>query len=76
MEVEPVSKEINIEKFIEDFLDPAPRPKKPAAEIMWSGTVPTFRGPRLDMRRGRKVWVTRLNQKPDLRRFTNQMPML
>ncbi|GMU57066.1 MAG: hypothetical protein AMXMBFR33_62120 [Candidatus Xenobia bacterium] len=68
----------DIEQFLEDFLGhPVPRPKRPAAEIMWSGTVPSFQGPRLDVsRKGKKRWVTRLSQKPDLRRFTNQLPML
>lgn len=76
-EVEQVSKDI--EKFLEDFLgQPAPCPKRPAAEIMWAGTVPSFQGPRLDVsRKGKKRWVTRLGgQKADLRRFTNQLPML
>lgn len=76
-EVDTVSKDI--EQFLEDFLgQPAPAPKRPAAEIMWAGTVPSFQGPRLDVsRKGKKRWVTRLGrQKTDLLRFTNQLPML
>lgn len=71
-----MSKDLELEEFLAQYLEPAPRPKKPAAEIFMMG-LPSFIGPRLDRsRNGRKRWVTRLDKRPDLQNFTRGYPVL
>lgn len=71
-----MSKDLELEEFLAQYLDPAPRPKKPAAEILMMG-LPSYLGPRLDRsRNGRKRWVTRLDKRPDLQSFTRAYPVL
>lgn len=67
----------DVEEFVRQFTSPAPqRARKPAAEIMMA-PVPTRVGPRLDRNRGgKKRWVTRLDMRPNLKRFTKELPML
>ena len=66
----------DLEEFLRRYLEPSPKPTRKAAEILNSG-LPTYLGPKLDLSRpGRKRWVTRLNAKPEAKRFTIQYPML
>lgn len=73
---------MKIDKDLEEFLrrytdvQAVPPSRKPAQEIMISG-MPACVGPRLDVgKNGRKRWVTRLDRKTDLRRFTSHYPAL
>ncbi len=76
-EARTVNHDKDLEEFLRRYIDvqAVPRARKPAQEIMVSG-MPSFVGPRLDVgRNGRKRWVTRLDRKADLRRFTSQFPV-
>ena len=69
---------MNSDKQLEDFLnqwvEPAPKARKPAAEIMVSGFVRSV-GPRLGYsRNGKKRWETRVPNRPDLGRVNQQYP--
>ena len=72
-----MSDSFDVEEFVRQFTDPAPRKKrKPAAEIMMA-PVPIRVGPRLDRRhKGRKRWVTTLDRRAKNKRFTMELPML
>lgn len=66
-----------LEEFLRRYIDvqAVTRARKPAQEIMVSG-MPSFVGPRLDVgRNGRKRWVTRLDRKTDLSKFSGQYPI-
>lgn len=73
-----MSQDKELEEFLRRYIDCSalPRPRKPAQEIMVAG-MPSCVGPRLDVgRNGRKRWVTRLDRKTDLKRFTTRFPVL
>lgn len=68
----------DLEEFLRRYTDvqALPKPRKPAQEIMVAGLT-SFVGPRLDVgKNGRKRWVTRLDRKTDLNRFTSQYPVV
>jgi hypothetical protein len=77
-EAKTVNSDKDLEEFLRRYIDvqAVSRARKPAQEIMISG-MPSYVGPRLDIgRSGRKRWVTRLDRKTNLSRFTSQYPVL
>jgi len=77
-EARTVNRDKDLEEFLRRYIDvqAMPRARKPAQEIMISGSMSRSVGPRLDIgRNGRKRWVTRLDRKADLRSVPNRYPM-
>jgi len=65
-----MAKDKDLEKFLQKWLEPPPKAKKPAAEIMLAGG-PYSRGPRREQTAtGNSRWVTRLGSSPNLKRLT------
>ena len=63
-----------LEEFLNQWLEPAPKPRKPAAEIMIAGFVRSV-GPRLVYgRNGKKRWESRIRNSPDLGQASQQFP--
>lgn len=67
-------KDKDLEEFLRHWIEPLPKPKKPAAEIMLAGG-PSSMGPRREQTRsGKSRWVIKLNSRPNLKRFTKNYP--
>jgi Holliday junction resolvase RusA-like endonuclease len=63
-----------LEEFLSQWVEPAPKPRKRAAEILVSGFVHSV-GPRLVYgRNGKKRWETRVQNRPDLDNYQKQIP--
>ena len=65
-----MAKDKDLERFLQKWLEPPPKAKRPAAEIMLAGG-PHSMGPRRESTAsGSSRWVTKLASSPNLKRLT------
>ena len=70
-----MAKDKDLEEFLRQWIEPPPKAKKPAAEIMLAGG--RCLGPRREQTRsGKSRWVIKLDSRPNLKRFTKNYPVV
>ena len=65
----------DLEEFLNQWLEQPTKARKPAAEIMGSGTGPRSCAPRMETRPGgAKRWVVKLNSRPNVKHVQRGYP--
>lgn len=71
-----MAKDKDLEDFLRQWVEPPPKAKRPAAEIMLAGPLRCSGPRREDTRTGSSRWVVKLGSRPNLKHSRKNYPAL